>query len=412
MTVSVPPSAPAAPVPKHSLVLILAFLSAFGPLTTDMYLPAFGEMAQDFGVDQGRIQATLTAFFAGMAAGQLLYGPVLDRWGRRLPLLAGVALFLLATLGCLLSPDIESFSFFRVLQAVGGCAGMIVARAVVSDLFDPQETARTLSLLMMVVTLAPAVAPVLGSWILLIGGWRAIFAVLLLYGLACLLLAWKAVPETLAPERRRPISLRGMLQAYGSLLGQRAFVLPALIGGLGLAALFCYITGSAFALTSVYGLSAQQYGLLFGLNALGIMVTAQVNRMLLRHWSTRQALGFGLALSLGACVLALVAATWMPGQLLPFALGLAGLVATVGFIGSNSAALAMVAGRARAGSASALLGTVQFVCAALFSGAVAAAQNGTVYPMLLGMLTASLLAGLLWLAARPGPGAAAGHGTR
>lgn len=382
------------------LIPILAVLSAFAPLTTDMYLPAFGQLAQDFQVDSGRIQGTLTAFFIGMAAGQLLYGPVIDRWGRRKPLLAGIALYMLATLGCLLTRDIGAFTAFRLLQAVGGCVGMIVARAVVKDLFGPLEAARALSLLMMVLALAPAAAPVVGGWVMVLGGWQTIFAVLLAYGAVCWLLGCFALPETLAPDQRHPLSLGGIARTYAGLLRDPAFRTPALVGALALSSLFAYITGSAFVLMNLYGLSEQGYGLLFGVNALGIMLASQLNRMWLRRWPVPRVLSWGLLLGFAAALAVLAAAAFAPGVRVLLAVPLWLSVASVGFIGANSAALAMSASGRHAGSASALIGTLQFVSAAIFSGVVAATQNGTAYPMAVAMVVAGVAASALWFARR------------
>lgn len=384
---------------KRSLILLLAFLSAFAPLTTDMYLPAFSQMAASFDVDSGRIQTTLTAFFLGMAAGQLLYGPLLDRWGRRIPLLAGVSVYVLATIGCLVVTDIESFTVFRVFQAIGGCAGMIVARAVVSDLFDTVETARTLSLLMMVVTLAPAAAPVIGGWILAVAGWKAIFWLLLAYGGACLLVTWTSLPETMPVAKRQPLSPGSIVATYAGLLARPAFVVPVLVGGLGMASLFGYITGSPFVLIDLFGLTEQQYGYVFGANALGIMVASQLNRILLRRWPIRRALAAGLGLNLAACSGALVAiATGAPFAVVAIALWCC--VASIALIGSNAAALAMSASGGRAGSGSALVGAVQFAMATLASAIVAATQNGTAWPMFVTMVSAPAAALLLWSACR------------
>ena len=394
-----PINAPATATPpsqsRRTLILILAFLSAFAPLTTDMYLPAFAQMAASFNVEAGRIQGTLTAFFLGMAAGQLLYGPILDRWGRRIPLLGGVTVYLLATLGCLLSTNVEMFTVFRVFQAIGGCAGIIVARAVVSDLFDPVENARTMSLLMMIVTLAPAVAPLFGGWILHFAPWQAIFVALLVYGALCWVLAWMRLPETMPVSKRQPISMRSMVRTYAGLLAQPSFRVPAVVGGLGLSTIFCYITGSAFVFIKLYGLSEQQYATVFGVNALGIMAASQLNRLLLRRWPVHKALSFGLTVNLSAGLLVL-AAVALGGSVWLFALPLWFCVGSMGLIGSNAAALAMSASGPRAGSASALVGTLQFVFASIFSALVAVTQNGTAYPMAIAMVTAPAIAAVIW----------------
>jgi DHA1 family bicyclomycin/chloramphenicol resistance-like MFS transporter len=391
---SVPPSPATSPEPALASAPRVSVSRFLIPVLA--LLPAFVQMAEAFAVDSGRIQGTLTAFFIGMASGQLFYGPLIDRYGRRKPLLAGIALYLVATLGCLLIDHIDWFTGFRLLQAVGGCAGMIVARAVVQDVFDPLETARTMSLLMMVMALAPAAAPVVGGWVLTWGNWHTIFAVMLGYGVLALALAWFALPETLQAHQRQPISASGIVRTYAGLLRNPAFRTPALVGALSMASLFSYITGSPVVLMDLYGLGEQQYGLVFGANALGIMAASQINRMCLRRWPVPAVLTAGLLLSLVAGALVLAAAALVPGVLVLLVVPLWFSIASVGLVGANSAALAMRASGSRAGSASAMLGALQFVIAAVFSGVVAFTQNGTAYPMAMAMVVAASAATVLW----------------
>jgi DHA1 family bicyclomycin/chloramphenicol resistance-like MFS transporter len=376
------------------LIVILAMLSAFAPFATDMYLPAFGQMATSFGTDHGRIESTLSAFFLGLALGQALYGPLIDRFGRRTPLLLGVGVFVLATIGCLLVRDIGLFTGLRVLQAVGGCAGMIVGRAIVSDLFGATESARVLSLLLMLMTLAPIVAPLLGGWVLLLAGWKAIFVFMLGFALLCGLLVWRYVPETLPPERRASLRLGEVLGAYATLCRYRAFIVPALVGGLAQASMFAFITGSPFVFMQLFGVGEQQYGWLFGLNALGIIVGAQANRLGLRRWPVQTLLGVGLLINLLAGLALAASAQAQHLALLMLPLWFA--IASLGFIGGNAAAIAMAATGQRPGSGSALIGILQFGCAFVVSSGVAALQNGTAWPMALAIALMGILASALW----------------
>lgn len=383
-------------IPVGRLVIILGMLAAFAPLATDMYLPAFAQMGASFGCGHGGIEKTLSIFFLGLAVGQAIYGPLIDRFGRRLPLLIGVGIFVLASLACLVTTDLALFTGWRLLQAMGGCAGMIVGRAVISDLFDQREGARVLSLMMMVLTLAPIVSPLLGGLILTVAGWRTIFWVMLAFGLLCAALVWFGLPETLSVERRQPISLRSIWQGYFALVTQRSFIIPALVGGLAQACMFAFITGSPFVFMTLHGASEQQYGWLFALNALGLIVSAHGNRVGLRRCSPATLLGLALAANVlgGLALVALAGSKSLTLLLIPLWLS----IASLGFIGANSAAIAMAASGKRAGSGSGLVGVLQFTCAFLVSSLVAATQNGTAYPMAVAIAACGSAATLLWFA--------------
>ncbi len=384
--------------PYTRLIIILAMLTAFGPLATDMYLPSFGQMTEYFQTSSGRIETTLSAFFLGLALGQALYGPVIDRFGRRLPLLFGISLFCLATVGAILTRDIDTFISLRLLQALGGCAGMLIARAVISDMFSQQEGARVLSLMMIMMMIAPVVAPVLGSLILALAGWRAIFVVILLLAVSVGLLVWRYLPETLQPEKRQPLNLRHVLRVYWSLCRQRSFILPALVGGLALACMFSFITGSPFVFMGLFHVSEQHYGWLFGMNACGIGIGSQLNRMCLRRRTPRQMLTVGLLVNLAAgLILTAVAGT---SSLIVLLLPLWFALASLGFIGANAAAIAMSASGKFAGSGSALIGTLQFSFAFVVSSLVAMSQNGTAYPMAIAFAICGALATSLWFLGR------------
>lgn len=397
-------------IPPARVIVILGLLCAFPPLATDMYLPAFPQMAQAFGAGGGGIEATLSVFFIGLAVGQAIYGPLIDRYGRRTPLLIGIAIYVLSSLLCLLTTRIELFVGLRFLQAVGGCAGMIVGRAIVSDLFNERESARVLSLMMVVMTLAPIVAPVLGGQILAIAGWRMIFLVMLAFGLIGALLVWFGLPESLPPGQRRTGGLAGMLGAYRSLLTARAFVAPTVVGGLAQACMFAFITGSPFVFIGLYGVGEQAYGYLFGAIAAGLIVAAQCNRIALKRWSPSALLGAALVLNVSAGVALLAFAE--RGGLAALLVPLWFAIASLGFIGANATTVAMAASGGRLGSASALIGVLQFGCAFIVSSLVAAAQNGTAYPMRLAIAGSGLSAGLVWLlfgGMRPRPAPNAAH---
>lgn len=390
------------------VLLILGALTAFAPLAIDFYLPAFPALARAFAVDVEAVQYSLAAYFIGLALGQLLYGPLADRFGRRRPLLFGVALFTLATFACMLAPSLEWLVAARFIQALGGCAGMVVSRAVVRDLCDPVASARVFSRLMLVMGLAPILAPAGGGLLLELAGWQAIFAALGLFAALCLLLVWRYLPET-RPRELPPAPLAGALGQYRALLGEPVFIGHALTGGLAIAAMFAYIAGSPFVFIELYQVPAQQYGWLFGSNAAGFILLAQLNARLVGRSGPASWVPRGVALYLG-CALALAVVAWLqPASLWPLLVPLFGCIASLGVVMPNTSACAMAGQGAHAGSASALLGSLQFGIAALAASLVGVLHDGTARPMALVMLGCAGGAMLLaWRTARyrSGPRAA------
>ncbi len=362
------------------ILLILGALSAFGPLAIDMYLPSFPALARQFATDVEQVQLSLAVYFIGLAIGQLIYGPLADRFGRRTPLLAGVLLFTLASLLCALAPSLEWLIAGRFIQALGGCAGMVVSRAVVRDLCDPINSAKVFSQLMLVMGLAPILAPLAGGLLLKTLGWPSIFVVLALFGLLCLLAVALWLPETLA--RNAPAApLRGALGQYRRLFADGPYLGYALSGGFAIAGMFAYIAGSPFIFIELYGVPAEHYGWLFGSNALGFILVAQLNAWLVaRHgpayWLHR-AVGFYL---LSALALLLVARA-QPAALWPLLIPLFGCIACLGILMPNASASAMAGQGQRAGSASALLGSLQFAIAASAAALVAWLHDGTAQPL-------------------------------
>lgn len=367
---------------RLSLILILGALTAFGPMSVDMYLPSLPTLERAFATDPGSVQFTLAAFFVGLALGQTFYGPLIDRFGRKGPLYIGLALYVVASLGCALAPNIETLIGLRFVQALGACAGMVSSRAMVRDLFDPQTAAKVFSLLVLVMGAAPILAPLAGGYLFTAFGWQAIFVVLALFGLCCLIATAKALPETLSPEARRaPLRLGGVLRGYAELLRDRLFLGYSLSSGVAYAGMFAYIAGSPFVFIDLYGVPANMYGWLFGLNAFGLIAASQVNRRLLTslraddvlRWALRAAAVFGV-LVLGVGVSGFGG---LPALLVP----LFGFMASLGFIQANAMAGALAGHGARAGSASALLGTLQFVAATLAGVLVGVCHDGTARPM-------------------------------
>ena len=364
------------------IVLILGALSAFGPLAIDFYLPAFPAMAQAFGTDEKHVQTTLAAYFLGLSLGQLAYGPVADRFGRRGPLLFGITLFTLASLACAYAPNLETLVLARFVQALGGCAGMVLSRAIVSDKCDPVASAKVFSQLMLVMGLAPILAPMLGGVLVNVSGWQSIFLALSLFSAACLLAVSLGLPESLPPDMpRQPLS--GALRQYLRLLGDRVFLGHALTGGVAIAGMFAYIAGSPFVFIKLYGVPAEHYGWLFGTNAAGFILMAQVNARLLAKRGPAFLLARAVWLYLLAGLALLCVAALRPDSLWPLLVPLFLCIASLGCIIPNASACAMSGQGARAGSASALMGCVQFSVAAGAAALVGVLHDGSAVSMAL-----------------------------
>jgi DHA1 family bicyclomycin/chloramphenicol resistance-like MFS transporter len=373
------------------LLLILGALSAFGPLAIDFYLPSFPALARAFATDVEHVQLSLASYFVGLAIGQLIYGPMADRFGRRKPLLVGVALFSLASLACALAPSLEWLIAARFVQALGGCAGMVVSRAVVRDMCDPISSAKVFSQLMLVMGLAPILAPLAGGLLLSSLGWPSIFICLTLFSFACLLAVAKWLPETLADDAP-PAPLRGALGEYKRLIADLPFMGYALTGGFAIAGMFAYIAGSPFIFIELYGIPAEHYGWLFGSNALGFILVAQLNAWLVARHGPAYWLGktvwFYLACGLGLLLVALS----KPLALWPLLIPLFGCIASLGILLPNASACAMAGQGKHAGSASALLGSVQFVIAASAAAMVGVLHDGSAWPVAAVIFSCGVLA--------------------
>ncbi|WP_407952121.1 multidrug effflux MFS transporter [Plantactinospora sonchi] len=360
------------------LVLVLGSLIAIGPLTIDMYLPALPSIATDFETPSAAVQLTLTGTLAGLAFGQLLIGPFSDAVGRRTPLLAGLALHIVASALCVIAPNIGVLGTLRVLQGLGVAATSVVGMAVVRDLFSGSEFARMLSRLMLVMGAAPVLAPTLGSELLRWTQWQGVFVALAIFGLLLITVAALGLPETLPPRRRRRGGALDTARTYGGLLRDRTFLGLVLVAGLAMAALFAYVSGSSFVFQEQYGLNEQEFGFAFGAGAIGLITATQLNVRLLRRYSPQRIL-----------VTALVVGSLAGFALLGFAVtnygGLPGILASLwvvlaasGLAMPNAPALALSRHGEAAGTAAALLGAVQFGVGAVAAPLVGVLGNGSV----------------------------------
>ncbi len=361
-------------------ILILGALSAFGPLAIDFYLPAFPAMALAFGTDEQHVQLTLAAYFLGLSLGQLAYGPISDRFGRRLPLLSGVVLFTLASLACAYAPSLEWLIGARFVQALGGCAGMVISRAVVADKCDAVGSAKVFSQLMLVMGLAPILAPMLGGLLVNTTGWQSIFLVLTGFSAAAGLAVALGLPESMpAHVPRQPLS--GALRQYARLVKDSVYLGHALTGGIAIAGMFAYIAGSPFVFIKLYGVPAEHFGWLFGTNAAGFILVAQVNARLLAKRGPAFLLVRAVWVYFLAGLTLLAVGAMRPEALWPLLIPLFICIASLGCIIPNASACAMNGQGARAGSASAMLGCLQFSIAAGAAALVGVLHDGSAVPM-------------------------------
>ncbi|MGW2008068.1 Bcr/CflA family multidrug efflux MFS transporter [Streptomyces nigrescens] len=389
-------AAPAASRRTSLLVtLVLGGLTAVPPLSMDMYLPALPQVTAALHSPAATVQLTLTTCLAGMALGQMIVGPMSDKWGRRRPLLAGMVIYVLATALCALATNAELLIVFRLLQGLAGAAGIVIARAVVRDLYDGVAMARFFSTLMLISGVAPVVAPLIGGQILRLTDWRGVFVVLTAVGVALTLLVWRKLHETLPPERRHSGGLGQTLRTMRDLLADRVFSGYALVGAFAFAALFAYISASPFVVQEIYGASPQTFGLLFGINSVGLVAVGQINgKLLVGRVGLDKVLGTGLAvIALAATALLLMSAgVFGHVGLVPTAAGLFVLMAAMGLVMPSTNTLALLRTPHAAGSASALLGTSTFLLGSVASPLVGIAGERTAVPMALVQLSCAVLA--------------------
>ncbi|MGV8871530.1 MAG: multidrug effflux MFS transporter [Rhodococcus sp. (in: high G+C Gram-positive bacteria)] len=360
------------------VILVLGALIALGPLTIDMYLPALPAIADDLNTPSSAVQLTLAGTLIGLALGQLVIGPLSDIVGRRLPLIVGTAVHILASVACIVAPNIAVLGGLRVIQGFGAAAAAVVAMAIVRDLFSGRAAATVLSRLMLVMGVAPVLAPSLGGAVLLVGSWRLVFAALAIMGVALMALAIVSLRETLPPERRRARGVLPVLRTYRSLLGDAQFVVLVLVAALAMSSLFAYIAGSSFVLQEEFGLDEQQFALVFAAGAISLIGASQLNVVLLGRLAPVQIVMFALIGAVVAggvmAVLAIAGIGGMAGFVVPlwFVLG------AVGFVLPNAPALALSRHGEAAGAAAALLGAAQFGLGAIVAPIVGALGNDAI----------------------------------
>ena len=379
------------------IILILGALSTISPFSIDMYLPGFPAIALDLGTSIANVQLSLTSYLIGISVGQLLYGPLLDRFGRKMPLYAGLAVYVLASLGCALTNTVETLILMRFIQALGGCAGMVAAQALVRDLFPVKKTAQAFSLLILVIAVSPMIAPTLGGYVTAAFGWHSVFIILAVITAVMMLAVHFVLPQGSSPDNSISLKPKPVLKNFYAVLKQPQFLLYTLAGGIATAAPFAYIAGSADVFINIYKVSEEEYGWIFALLAFAMIGTTQLNHFLLKKFESEQVIQFTLIYQsiVGAV---LVAGTWagLYGQYGLIALMFIFLTGQ-GLASPNAAALSLAPFARHAGSASALMGSFRMAVGGLVSAIVSVLHNNTAVPMVSVMASCAVI-GLFLLA--------------
>ncbi|MGV3587891.1 MAG: multidrug effflux MFS transporter [Adhaeribacter sp.] len=378
------------------IILILGALSTISPFSIDMYLPGFPAIAADLNTTIDQVQLSLTSYLIGIAAGQLLYGPLLDRFGRKRPLYAGMALYILSSLGCALTNSAETLILMRFLQAIGGCAGMVAAMALVRDLFPVTETAKVLSLLTLVIAVSPMIAPTLGAYVTATAGWHYVFIILAVIAALIVVGIYTALPNGVQPDTSLSLRPKAVLTNFYSVIKNPQFLTYTLAGGIGSAAPFAYIAGSPDVFLNIYKVSEQEYGWIFAFLAAAMIGSTQVNTLLLRRFTSEQLIKIALTgqTIIGTLLVVGTIGGWYQQYSLILLLFL--FLCGQGLNVPNASALSLAPFAKQAGSASALMGSTRMGMGALASATVSFLHNGTTLPMV-GVMAFCVIAGLIIL---------------
>ncbi len=363
------------------ILLILGLLSAIGPFSIDMYLPAFETIARDFNSPIAHVQLSLTSYFVGIAVGQMVYGPLLDKYGRKKPLMIGLVLYSIASICCVFAHDVDQLIALRFVQALGSCAGMVAARAMVQDYYDTREAARVFSLLMLVIAISPILAPSAGAFLLKYFDWHYIFISLFVIAFIILICTKFLLPESYAGNRALSLSPKSVLGNFWGVFVNKVFLSYCMIGSIASAGLYAYLAGSSYVLQEYYGLTQSEYGLAFAFVASALIVATQLNRWLLKRWSSRQISKIANIWQSFIGILMVVSYTTGTLTLTMLLILMFFYLFGQGFIFPNTSALALSPFKVAAGSASALLGGIQMGFGALTSALVSYFHNNTALPM-------------------------------
>ncbi|UII26644.1 multidrug effflux MFS transporter [Fulvivirga maritima] len=367
------------------LILILGLLSTISPFSIDMYLPGFPSIAKDLNSTIDRVQLSLTSYFIGISLGQLVYGPLLDRFGRKRPLYIGLLIYVVASVGCAYTNSVEQLIFMRLVQAVGGCAGMVAAQALVRDLFPVEKTAQAFAMLVLVIAISPMIAPTLGGYMVASYGWHSVFLVLGGITAFILVAAFFALPEGQLADRSLSLKPKAVAKAYWTVLNNKQFAVYGFAGGIATSAPFAYIAGSSDVFMNIYQVSEKQYGWIFAILAFAMIGSTQLNHILLKYYSNKQVMKVAISyqvvtgiLMVGGVMLGIINMYMLIALLFIFLTG-------HGLSNPNASALTLAPFTKNAGSASALMGAIRMGLGGLVSALVSVLHNGTTLPMVLVM---------------------------
>jgi len=379
------------------IILILGLLSALGPFSIDMYLPGFPAMAKDLSVSVDQVSYSLSSFFAGICIGQLLCGPLLDRYGRKTPLITGMILYIIASVGCVLSNSIELLIVCRFFQALGGCVGMVAPRAVIRDIFPVEENARVFSLMILILGVSPIIAPTAGSYLISAYGWHSVFIVLTIIGIFTLLAVITGLPESKQPDPLYSLKAKPILANFYSVLKVPQFYTYSLMGAISSAALFAYLSGSPFVFMELFGTTEQEYGYIFAIIAAGLILCSQLNNRLLRKYTSEQITVVTLSIQTAVGILLLIGTAFHWLNLYSTIALIALFLSCQGFAFPNSSALSMAPFASNAGSASALMGAMQMAFGAFTAAVIGWCNPTSALPLAVIMASCAIIALLILL---------------
>lgn len=375
-----------------SLILILGTLTALGPFSIDMYLPGFPAIGKELGVDPARVALSLSSFFVGISAGQLLYGPLLDRFGRKKPLYIGLILYVLSSIGCIYASSLNSLILLRFVQAIGSCAAAVASVAMVRDLFPVNENAKVFALLMLVVGTSPMIAPTVGSYVTSAFSWHAVFLVLGVIGALILLATIFWLPESYKPDTSMSLKPRPIINNFLQVISEPQFYTYCFAGAISFSGLFAYVSASPQVFMDIYQLSDKAYGWIFAFLSIGLIGSSQVNSILLKRFTSQQIVPVALAAQTITGLIFVVCAwnNWL--SLAGIIVLLFAFLCCLGFINPNTAALSLAPFTKNAGSASSLMGAIQMGIGSLASTVVSLYNTHTATPMAVTMFGSSLVA--------------------
>jgi len=377
---------------KSRTIIILGLMTSLAPFTIDMYLPAFQAIALEFGTTVSRVSLSLSSYFIGLSIGQLMYGPLLDRFGRKHPVYAGLSLYILATLFCLWSRTTENLVVWRFVQAFGGCAVGVASMAMVRDLFTLKESAKVFSLLILILGSSPLLAPTVGSYLSETFGWSSIFVVLAVFGLLLLLAIRFLLPNSSPPDHVVSLKPRDIISTYAGILRNREFATYAVSGAVAFSGLFVYLAGSPIIFLENLKVSAQAYGVIFGVVAMGMIVASQLNVQLIKRYSNHQILLAALIGQVVTGLVLLIAIGTGHGGLYEIVVAMFCLMFSFGLVNPNAAAMALAPFAKNAGSAAAMMGFLQMALGALASMLVGSLGIKEILPIFGIITSASALA--------------------